>query len=176
MKKFATFFILILSAAAVSAQDVGSRAPDFTLQDMDGKTFKSSDYFGKQPLLIDFWATWCNPCKVELPHLDAIFKKYEKQGLIFLAISEDSPRSLSKVKPYVKSKNFAAKVLLDPDGQVLKKFFGEGTLPYTILINREGKIVRTFTGYVPGQEADIEKMVADMLSQAAEPTPESQSR
>ncbi len=175
MKKIAMLVLWILYAAAVSAQE-GSRAPDFTLQDMDGKVFKSADYIGKQPMLIDFWATWCNPCKVELPHLDAIYKKYEKQGLIFLAISEDSPRSISKVKPYVKSKNFAATILLDPDGQVLKKFFGEGTLPYTILINREGKIVRTFTGYVPGQEADIEKMVADLLSKAVETTTESQSR
>lgn len=175
MKKLAMLSLLIFNVATVSAQE-GSRALDFTLQDIEGRVFKSADFIGKHPMLIDFWATWCNPCKVELPHLDAIYKKYEKQGLIFLAISEDSPRSISKVKPYVKSKNFAATILLDPDGQVLKKFFGEGTLPYTILINKEGDIVRTFTGYVPGQESDIEKMVAEMLSKTAEPSPENQSR
>jgi len=166
MKKWAIIGITLLCSAAVWAQ-IGNKAPDFTVQDIDGKQVKMSDYLGKNPILIDFWATWCNPCKVELPHLDNIYKKYQDQGLIFLAISEDSPRSVSKVKPYVRSKNYAAMVPLDPDGQVLRKFFGENTLPYTILIDREGKIVRTFTGYVPGQEKEIEKLVAELVTKSS---------
>lgn len=153
---------MALSGVTAFAQ-IGHKAPDFTLQDMDGKTVALADYLGKNPIMIDFWATWCNPCKVELPHLDDIYQKYQDQGLIFLAISEDSPRSASKVKPYVHSKKYAATIPLDPDGQVLRKFFGEDTLPYTVLIDREGKIVRTFTGYVPGQEKDIEKLVEELL-------------
>lgn len=154
------FFLLNLAASA----QIKERAPDFSLQDTDGKTVRLSDYLGKNPVLIDFWATWCSPCKIELPHLDAIYKKYRDQGLVFFAISEDSPRSASKVKPYVKSKKFEATVLLDPDGQVLRRFFGESTLPYTILIDRDGNIVRTITGYVPGQEREIEEVVKGLVT------------
>jgi len=163
MKRWLSIGAILIFAFSAFGQ-VGNKAPDFTLQDADGKTVRLSDYLGKNPILIDFWATWCNPCKVELPHLEAIYKKHKDQGLVFMAISEDSPRSVSKVKPYVRSKGFEAIVPLDPDGQVLRKFFGEDTLPYTILIDREGKIVRTFTGFVPGQEKDIEKMVEDLIS------------
>jgi peroxiredoxin len=162
MKRWYMFGAVFLSAGLAMAQ-IGSKAPDFSLQDVEGKTVRLSDYLGKNPVLIDFWATWCNPCKVELPHLEAIYQLYKDQGLIFMAISEDSPRSVSKVKPYVRSKGFEAIIPLDPDGQVLRKFFGDNTLPYTILINREGKIVRTFTGYVPGQEKDIEKIVEEII-------------
>ena len=155
-------FALLLVGTTVLAQDTGM-APDFTLQDIDGKTIKASDYLGKNPIMIDFWATWCNPCKQELPHLEKIYQTYKDKGLIFMAISEDSPRSVSKVKPYVKSKNYTGIIPLDPDGQVLRKFFGENTLPYTVLIDKSGKIVRSFTGYVPGQEADVAKTVEQML-------------
>ena len=163
MKRWLSIGAVLIFAFSAYGQ-VGNKAPDFTLQDIDGKTVKLSNYLGQNPILIDFWATWCNPCKVELPHLEAIYKKYQDQGLVFLAISEDSPRSASKVKPYVRSKSFEAIVPLDPDGQVLRKFFGENTLPYTVLINREGKIARAFTGYVPGQEKDIEKMIDEMMA------------
>jgi len=162
MKRWLSFGAILLFALSASGQ-IGNKAPDFTLRDVDGKTVKLSDYLGKNPILIDFWATWCNPCKVELPHLEAIYKKYKDQGLVFMAISEDSPRSVSKVKPYVRTKGFEAIIPLDPDGQVLRKFFGEDILPYTILIDREGQIVRTFTGFVPGQEKDIEKLVEELV-------------
>jgi peroxiredoxin len=162
MKLRAMVLVVMLGSAATLAQE-NAMAPDFTLQDVEGNTVKAEDYLGKNPILIDFWATWCNPCKQELPHLEKIYQTYKDKGLIFMAISEDSPRSLSKVKPYVKSKNFTGLVPLDPDGQVLRKFFGENTLPFTVLIDKTGKIARTFTGYVPGQEADIEKVVAQML-------------
>lgn len=165
MKRLAIILALLLCGGAALAQDTGM-APDFTLQDVDGNTIKASEYLGKHPILIDFWATWCNPCKQELPHLEKIFQTYKDKGLVFMAISEDSPRSSSKVKPYVKSKNFSGIVPLDPDGQVLRKFFGENTLPYTVVIDQSGKIVQSFTGYVPGQEADIEKLVAKMLGVA----------
>jgi peroxiredoxin len=162
MKRLTAVLFVILTVSVARAQE-GSIAPDFTLQDIEGKTIRASEYLGKSPILIDFWATWCNPCKQELPHLEAIYQKYKDKGLIFMAISEDSPRSISKVKPYVKSKGFTALIPLDPDGQALRKFFGENTLPYTVLIDKSGKIVRSFMGYVPGQEADIEKIVAQML-------------
>jgi peroxiredoxin len=171
MKRWAMLPALLLCAAALWAQGTG-KAPDFTLQDVDGKTIKASDYLGKNPMLIDFWATWCGPCKQELPHLEKIYQTHKDKGLIFMAISEDSPRSASKVKPYVKSKGFTGLVPMDPDGQVLSKFFGDNTLPLTVLIDREGKIVRTFTGYVPGQEADIEQIVMKMLSPDTSPSKE----
>jgi peroxiredoxin len=170
MKRWALMGALLLFSSPLLAQDTGM-APDFTLQDVEGKTVQLSTYLGKNPILIDFWATWCNPCKTELPHLEAIYKENKDKGLIFLAISEDSPKSVAKVKPYVKSKNFEAIIPLDPDGSVLRKFFGDNTLPYTILIDRSGKIVQTFTGYVPGQEQDIAKLVDKVCAEESTMTP-----
>ncbi len=163
-KLFLALICITCFASAVGAQE-GSPAPDFTLQDVDGKSFRAADYLGRQPILMDFWATWCGPCKTELPHLDDIYQDFKEQGLLFLAISEDSPRSASKVKPYVRSMNYAATVLMDPDGQVLRKYFGS-SLPHTVLIDRNGKIARTFQGYVPGQERDIRKLVSELTASA----------
>jgi peroxiredoxin len=156
-------FLLI---AGLGFAQEGKRAPEFSLKDIDGQSVKLEDFLGKSPILIDFWATWCVPCKEELPHLEDIYKEYKDKGLKFFAISEDSPRSMSKVKPYVKSKGFEATVLLDPDGSVLRKFFGSNTLPYTVIIDKDGKIVRTFTGYVPGQQKDIKEIVEKMITNA----------
>ncbi len=169
MRRWAIMFVFFLMIGLTYAQEA-AKAPDFTLQDIEGKSVRLADFLGQGPILIDFWATWCNPCKRELPHLDNIYQKYREQGLVFLAISEDTPRSASKVKPYVVSMKYQGTVLLDPDGQVLKKFFGENTLPYTVLIGLDGRIIRSFTGYIPGQETQIEELVARACNE--QPVPE----
>ncbi|MCX6640027.1 MAG: TlpA disulfide reductase family protein [bacterium] len=161
--------VSLLLVCALSQAQEGKRAPDFTVKNLDGQSVQLKDYLGKNPILIDFWATWCVPCKEEMPHLEEIYKEYKDKGLVYFAISEDSPRSISKVKPYVKSKKYDATVLLDPDGSVLRKFFGSNTLPYTVIIDREGKISRTFTGYVPGQQKDIREIIEKIVAPAEPP-------
>ncbi len=138
-------------------------APDFTLEDLNGDLFTLSDHLGEGPVLISFWATWCKPCKDELPHLQDLFEEYSDRGLTLITISADSPKTQAKVRPYVRSKGYTFPVLLDPDQEVLQLFQGT-TLPLRVLIDREGNIVDTHQGYNPGDEVALEREIVELLN------------
>ncbi len=140
-----------------------SECPDFTLEDMEGELFTLSDYFGEGPLLISFWATWCQPCKKELPHLQAMLDKYRDDGFKLITIAEDSPKSQAKIAPYVASKKFSFTVLLDPDNEILHLLQGN-TLPFQVLLDSDGNIVETHQGYSPGDEVILVKKIEKLIS------------
>ncbi|MDQ7082775.1 MAG: TlpA disulfide reductase family protein [Aquificota bacterium] len=116
---------------------VGKEAPDFRLKDLSGKEVSLSDFRGKV-VLVNFWATWCPPCKEEIPIFQRVYKKYRDKGFEILAISSDS--SPDPVKKFVKEYGLGFIVLYD-DGSVAQKYGIQG-LPTSFLINREGKIVK----------------------------------
>ncbi len=157
---------LILLTASVfiltSTVDLAFSAVDFTLEDMNGKIFILKDHIGQGPILIDFWATWCTPCKNSLPHLQTLMQKYEKQGLTVITISIDSPKSQSKIKPYVLAKKFTFPVLLDPNSEVLKQFKGN-SVPFQVIIGKDGNVVETHIGYNPGDEKVLEEKMVKLL-------------
>ncbi|MCP5051025.1 MAG: TlpA family protein disulfide reductase [bacterium] len=160
MKKYVFSFIipimvitaLLFPPTIVSAKSV----PDFSLKQLDGSAYKFSDHVGKKVILIDFWATWCKPCKKFLKKLNAIYKERKDQVEV-LAISTDDSSSLARVESYVKSKQFVFTVLLDPDSQVARVFNPSQQLPFTIIIDKKGNIVYSHTGYLPGYEKVIAK-------------------
>jgi len=138
------------------------KAPDFTLEDLDGEDFSLRESLEKGPVVISFWATWCKPCLRELPHLQEIYNMYRDRGFSMLAISVDSPRSLSKVKSFIKGHNYTFTVLLDPNKDVSRKFNAH-LFPYTFVLNTEGEIVYKSYGYRPGDEKKVEKQLLDLL-------------
>jgi peroxiredoxin len=140
-----------------------AEAPDFTLEDLNGDLFTLSDHLGEGPVLLSFWATWCKPCKDELPHLQDIYEKYSEKGLTLITISEDSPKTQAKVRPYVRARGFTFPVLLDPDQEVLQLFQGS-TLPLRVLIDRDGTILETHQGYNPGDEVGLENEILQLLN------------
>ncbi len=152
-------FVVLCSYSTFSAETT-----DFTLENLEGDLVTLSDYFGQGPLLINFWATWCTPCKNELPHLQKLHMKYEDSGFVLITIAEDTPKSQSKIKPYVKSKRFTFPVLLDPDNEILHLFQGS-TLPHRVLLDRDGNIVETHQGYSPGDEILLEEKIIELLTQ-----------
>ena len=154
-------FLLLFTALALPA--IASGAPDFTLEDLDGDLFTLSDYIGEGPIVISFWATWCTPCKKELPHLQTLHDKYKDKGLTLITIAEDAPKTQPKVSPYVKSKKLTFPVLLDPDNEILHLFQGN-TLPYRVVIDYEGDILETHQGYNPGDEVLLEKKINKLLN------------
>jgi len=147
----------MLSSAGYTASN------NFTLEDLDGDLFVLEENLGKGPILIDFWATWCTPCKHALPHLQELMEKYQDQGLTVLTISIDSPKSQSKLKPYVRSKKFTFPVLLDTSSEVLRQFNGN-SVPFQVLLDKDGNIVETHTGYNPGDEKILEEKIVKLLS------------
>ncbi|RPJ46108.1 MAG: TlpA family protein disulfide reductase [Candidatus Latescibacterota bacterium] len=150
---------------AAEGVDIGGTAPDFTLQDLDGKSVNLAKLLAKGPVLLDFWALWCKPCLQALPATDDLSRRYAEKGLTVLAINTDQPRSTAKVRSYVKSKGFSFEVLLDPNSD-MQRLYRFSKIPQLFLVSPEGKIVFSKLGYVPGQEKLLEEEIAKLLPAA----------
>jgi len=125
-------------AAAMSkleAEDRQREHADFTLTDLQGKAWTLQSLKGKV-VLVNFWATWCPPCRKEMPDLDALYQKYKDRGLIVLAISDEDA---AKVRPYIQEHNVSYPILLDPGRKVNEAFQVEG-IPKSFVYDRNGKL------------------------------------
>jgi peroxiredoxin len=137
----------------------GQLAPDFTLKSLDGKTVKLSDYRGKA-VLVNFWATWCEPCNIEMPWLVDLHKKYAAQGFEILGVSMDdvSEKGIAK---FAQEKHVDYPILIgnDPVGDA---YGGIPFLPGNFYIDRSGKIIDKGFGLKgkPEMERDIQKIIA----------------
>ena len=121
------------------------KAPDFTLKSIDGKTIKLSDYKGKI-VIIDFWATWCGPCRKGIPDLIEIQKQYPKD-VVVLGISVDR-ETAKDVAPFVKNNKINYSVALFTE-DVIKSFGGINSIPTSFVIDKKGNIVKKFVGLQP---------------------------
>ncbi len=154
--------IVAMAASGVAADLTGQKAPDFTIKTVDGGNVKLSELLEEGPVLLDFWATWCQPCKQALPHLDRIYTTYKDRGFTMLGISIDNTRSVSKVRPYVRGQGFDFPVGLDTDSEILRMFRGTN-VPHTVLIGTDGMVKNVWIGYHPGEEDEIEAEIASLL-------------
>ena len=159
-RSFAIVFSLVVAASPALAGEV---APDFTLRDIDGKEVKLASFKGKV-VMVNFWATWCGPCKIEMPHLDKMDREFESKGFEVISISTDDARAASKVKPLIKRGGYGFTVLLDKDTTVVAQYNPAKTLPYNALIDRDGRIHKVYQGYNPGDEVEMRKDVEALLS------------
>ena len=139
---------------------------DFELKDLKGKLVRLSDYKGRV-VLVNFWATWCAPCKQEIPHLNRMLKSYKDQGFTVLAISTDSPQTLSQVGRL--ARRWAVTTLLDPEGQVVAMLNPRGVAPYTLFVDRQGRMALDHDGYHSGDEVKMEEAVKALLGEAKDP-------
>ena len=135
--------------AAVKASKDRNPAPDFTLMDVNGKPVKLSDFKGKV-VLLNFWATWCGPCKVEIPWFMEFEQKFKDQGLVVLGVSMDE-EGWSIVKPYLESAKVNYRVVIGTD-RVGQMYGGVDSLPTTFMLDREGKIANTHIGLIAKRE------------------------
>ncbi len=128
---------------------VGQPMPAFSLKDANGEVVRPADYKGKV-VLLDFWATWCGPCKIEIPWFIDLEKQYKDQGFAVLGVSMDED-GWSAVKPYVQNMKMNYRVLLGND-DVSNAYGGLDSLPTTLLIDRQGKIASVHVGVSMGKE------------------------
>jgi len=161
MIKRTVLLLFLLLATSLFAQ-TGSTAPDFVLPDLKGENFKLSENLGQGPILINFWATWCLPCREEMKKLKKIYKKYHKDGLEILSISIDDPKTVGKVKSFVNTNRHPYKFLLDTNTKVFKLYQGVNP-PHTILLDKQGKIVYSHTGYRKGDEKKLQAQIAKLI-------------
>ena len=134
---------LVLSGSASAQVKEGVDAPNFTLKNLEGKEVSLSEFRGKY-VVVNFWATWCGPCKIEMPSLEALYQRFKNKNFAMLAISNDM-FGATVVRPFVKANKISFPILLD---QRLKasNAFGVVSLPSTFMIDPEGKIMGALYG------------------------------
>jgi len=157
------------SPEAEALQMRGKKAPAFSLVDLDGKKVSLSDYKGKS-VLVNFWATWCGPCKVEMPWFEEFNKQYAAQGLVILGLADDVDAGKDAIGKVVHKTGVTYPILLT-DGNVQKAYAPQGMdyLPMSFYIDRNGVIVEETAG-LGGKdeiEAHIKKTIASGSTSAA---------
>lgn len=157
-------FIVIL-AAIMGMQDsinalVGHEAPGFSLQNLDGKIVNLSEFKGKV-VILDFWATWCGPCRMEIPAFIQLQKKYGKRGFTFVGVSLDR-KGPAVVREYVKKTGMNYPQLMGSN-DVIENYGNFNGIPTTFIIDRKGVIRNVFQGYHPEEvfEREIQKLLGE---------------
>jgi len=147
--------LLATATTRLQMEEQKRQKADFTLKDLQGKEWTLSQLRGKV-VLVNFWATWCAPCRKEMPDLNALYAKFKEKGLVILAISDENP---AKVQPFIAEHNYSFPILLDPGDKVTKLMAVEG-IPRSFVYDREGKLV--------AQAIDMRTrgQLLEMLSQA----------
>jgi peroxiredoxin len=130
--------------AAGGRAAIGTEAPEFALPDLDGKVVKASDLRGKV-VILDFWATWCPPCRQEVPHFVALQSKYRDQGLEIVGLSLDKSGA-SVVKPFAEEYSVNYRMLIAND-ETASSYGGITGIPTTFVLDKNGKVVKRFMGY-----------------------------
>ena len=154
----ATLTSTVTLAAAPLANAI---APDFTLRGADGRNVRLDELRG-QVVLVNFWATWCGPCREEMPRLNSLYEKYRKSGFVLLGVNiDDDPHTAIATALKL---NVAFPVLLDTDKKV-SKLYDLSTMPSTVVIDRDGKMRFLHRGYRAGVEGDYELQIRGLLKE-----------
>ena len=154
-----------VNAASVKPDKERHQAPDFTLKDADGKPVRLADYRGKV-VLLDFWATWCGPCKIEIPWFMEMQRKNKDKGFEVLGVAMDD-EGWDSVKPFLADMGVNYRVVIGNDSTA-QAYGGVDALPTTFLIDRTGKIAAVHVGLA--SKRDFEDGIEQLLQQAPEGT------
>jgi cytochrome c biogenesis protein CcmG, thiol:disulfide interchange protein DsbE len=140
----AVFTLVWLQSAKYEPLAVGKPAPDFSLTDLNDKQYRLSDFRGKV-VFLNFWATWCKPCREEMPSMEILNKNFEKDGLVMLAVSIDRVTTTKDISPFVKGLNLTFPILVDSWGRTDKPYKRMG-VPETFIIDQQGIIQEIVIG------------------------------
>ena len=165
MKITKTVLLLTLALAgltgAAGALAVTSKGPaaNFTLKSDSGENIRLSEYRG-QVVLINFWASWCGPCRQEMPHLDSIQQKYQDMGFTVFGVNVEQDRAMAD--KVLRDIPVTFPILYDSDNEV-SQIYDVDAMPATVLVDRNGEIRYMHRGYKPGYELEYEKQIKTLI-------------
>jgi len=158
---FLSILSLLLLGCETNADTKEVKAPDFTLEDLSGKNISLNQYKGNI-VVLDFWATWCQPCRMSIPELVKLQDAYKDKGLVILGISVDSADTKNAYLSSFKEKFKINYPIIRADEKTARKYLGgsEVSIPTLFIINRDGMVVEMHSGYSPGA---VEKSLKKIL-------------
>lgn len=154
--------ILLLSSVllpGMTARAVSGAAPDFSLQSRDGGTVSLSEFRG-QVVMINFWATWCGPCREEMPHLEALYQRYSALGFRLLGVNVEE--NSENAEAWLEEMPVSFSILFDPENRV-SELYDVIAMPSTVLVDRQGNIRFSHDGYQPGYENDYQTQIRALI-------------
>ena len=155
--------MLFVASFTFGIDDKPNVIPDLKIRMLDGSKTTIHELVKDGPLMIDFWATWCVPCKKVMKFLNVYHQEFEEEKFKVLMINTDSPRSVSKVKSYVRSQDYKFFIGMDPNKSISKKLNGL-VMPTLILVDKGGEVVWRHQGYLPGEEVDIKNQIQILVN------------
>ena len=164
-----TLFLCFLFSEDTNSKDYEDktnqqeRIPNVTLKDINKKKVSILDISKDSYVLFNFWNMACEPCKKEMKFLNEFHQKYSDYGFKVVSINLDTPRTMSKVKKYVKSSKYKFQVLQDPKMSLFKKMGGP-IIPFVVIADNKGFIVNKHVGYNLGDEEALEKEIKELIS------------
>ncbi len=153
------------TAGRIPAPQKGFLAPDFSLADPNGRVYTLSELRGKA-VIVNLWATWCPPCRAEMPEIEAQYKKYAVQGLVVLGVNATDQDAPLDIVPFANEYGLTFPILLDETGQVEQKY-DLRSLPSTFFINRDGTIAEVVIGG-PMSGALLQTYIEEILASRGE--------
>ena len=143
---------------------VGEKAPEFTLKDVNGKPVKLADYLGKNVVMLDFWATWCNVCKREMPVLEKVYKEYKAKDVEFFGICLDE--NLVQIKKVLEQKGVTYQTLIDEGARVATEVYQlAGPIPLKVVIDKKGVVRYSHVGDYPEYPPEVTFVFDEILAE-----------
>ena len=152
-------FVTTVLSFTVNAATLDKPAPDFTLKSLSGKNLKLSEHTG-DVVMLNFWASWCGPCRKEMPLMNDLYNKYEKLGFVILGVNVE--QELQLAKSFLSDTPVDFPILFDSSNKV-SKAYDVIAMPTTVMIDRNGKVRYIHKGYKAGDEKKYKKMVKKLI-------------
>jgi thiol-disulfide isomerase/thioredoxin len=170
MKKILIAVFVLVSARVFASTDSLkiSKSMNFAVTDVNGDETNFKNYLGHGPVLVNFWALWCEPCKQEMKAFIALSEKLKAKGVSMVSINTDKVKSIAKVRAWVKSQGITIPMLVDPDGTIASNQFSMESLPYSLLLRPDGTVYKKHIGFTAGDEAGIEKELDELVVELSE--------
>ena len=164
VRRYVAAIMFLLCAGLLWAKPV----PELKLRDIDGAQHKLSSFRG-QIVVLNFWATWCGPCKEEMPRLDALARKYAGKNVAFIAVSLDDGHTRNAIAPFLQRQSISLPVWVGADTGTLDRFHMGGIVPATLILDEQGEAVTRISG--EARDADITDALNWLLNGRTGPAP-----